>query len=223
MDNETTENTNQQPSPENKVDAVTQTINKLRDLGLDPNAFITLFIPVLEQLNRDTTERIRQEMQATVQQQAKLIGEQIVSTINTAAERKVVSMEQPVPGAQPVDMVPVNPGRQSMDIGTVLPLLLKLMGGGGEQTGGLGGSLKQMAETAKLFGTFYSEMMSPLVEIQAKMRQNVLNEMTTYSKTGGELPWEKEVTETKRPQRVELNQEERDQYFKDLGKRIRLT
>ncbi len=225
-----------QQANEEKVKKVNETIAKMRELGIDPNGFVTLFVPILEQMNREAVSAIRNEMQTSIERQAELIGQKIVSTINTEADRKVVSMNQsppvadpfhppqPAPAVEAVTNQPANNQRGGLNMDAILPLLLKYMAPGGGTGGDMGNSLKSMAETAKLFGSFYTEMMQPLVDIQAKMRQNVLAEMTTYSKTGGVLPWEREEPPApKVASTVSLNQGDRSKAISDLAKRIRLV
>jgi len=229
--------TKQPLSQKSQAQKVSDTIAKLNEMGIDPNSFVTLFIPVLEHQSREATAAIRNEMQSMIQQQSKLIGEQIVAEVTSKAASMntapppdgsmgadIVTTQQPAPssGQRP----PGGGGFGGASQSTIDLLVAKILGG--SQQGDLGGSLKQMADTAKVFGAFYSDMMQPLIDIQAKMRQNVLAEMTTYSKTGGELPWEREVTPTVTPAvpppaRANLNQEERDKAITELAKRIRLT
>jgi hypothetical protein len=77
-------------------------------------------------------------------------------------------------------------GNMMMDV--FLPMLMKqLMGPTATPApNGMG----QMVEMANSWGAIMKAMMQPVVEMQATMRQSVLNEMSTYSKTGGKLPWE---------------------------------
>ena len=229
------ENTQETPAGNPPVDErqkkVTETVDKMRELGIDPNAFITLLIPIMERFNNDAAAKMRQELKSQVD----AIGTSIFEKINAEADRKVASMKQnqQVPEQQPpVQEVIQNPAQQQnpgrgggfnpMANPDIMSLLAKMLGGG-QQQGDVGSSLKQMAETAKVFGTFYSEMMQPLVDIQAKMRQNVLAEMTTYSKTGGQLPWDEEEEKPARQTHASLNQDERNKRISDLAKRIRLT
>ena len=77
------------------------------------------------------------------------------------------------------------------DIEALLPVILKMFTGSGAASAD--GGLAQVAQSAKNVADFMKTVMQSIVEMQATMRQSALQEMTTYSKTGGELPWEREV------------------------------
>ena len=81
-----------------------------------------------------------------------------------------------------------------------------------------------MAQSAKNVADFMKTVMQPIVEMQATMRQSVLQEMATYSKTGGTLPWDRETVEVKPAPKTtaNLNQADRAEKIKDLAKQIRL-
>jgi hypothetical protein len=217
----------QQPEPDSNP--LNRTVNRLSELGIDPNSFVSLFLPVLEQMNQKSVETMRREMSAQVQQ----VAQQIIESVNVEADRRLANMNQPQqtanvydypggmePAVQTVLPAATGGNRQGIDINAIAPLLVKLMSGGNSGDNGFS-SLKGMAETAKMFGEFYSSMMAPLVDLQARMRQNVLSEMTTYSKTGGTLPWELPVEEPK--PRVELNQAERKRRIDAMARNIRLS
>jgi hypothetical protein len=234
MENEQNNTTANETKQTEQVNAVDQTISKMRELGLDPNAFVTLFMPVLEQMTKNVAASLRQEMQTNIQQQSEIIGQRIVSTINTEAERKIASMNSEPLTAQPdptfgapqpaitTTNQPQQGGRQGVDINAVLPVIMKMMGGGSSGDGGMVDSMKKMAETAKIFGTFYTELMAPMNSLKSQMTHDILSELTTLSKTGGVLPWEQDSAAPAAP-RVNLNQQEKDKKIADLAARIRFT
>ncbi len=216
---------NDAPAP----DPVTETVSKMRDLGLDPNAFVTLFMPVIEQMNRQSAENLRKEIQMAISIQAKQIGQQIVENINTETDKKLASMNQPAanvfdyPQATQSENVPAVAGRQSVDVNSLMPAILKMISGGSGSGNGMAESMKQMTETAKIFGTFYSELMAPMNSVKSQMMHDILAELTTLSKTGGTLPWEYESAPAPAPRTAVLNQEERQRRIDAMARKIRLT
>jgi hypothetical protein len=57
------------------------------------------------------------------------------------------------------------------------------------------------------------------------MRSGLLQEMSTYSKTGGQMPWERETSRTveNTPVRANLNQDELVALADEVAKRIRFN
>jgi hypothetical protein len=124
-------------------------------------------------------------------------------------QSQMSAVQQPVNQQQPgMSMVPAGgdlpagpglmqgggmggPGGMMQNIAGIVPILKMLglvPGGGAEQPGN--GGLSQMATLAKSWGEVMRAMMEPVVEMQTTMRQSLLSEMQTYSRTGGTLPWE---------------------------------
>ena len=182
-------------------------------------------VPVIEQVVMKTVEglNLAKTMEAAVNARADQIANQVIAQLNARADEAEKAARE-----QAAQLAPVRPATGASGLSPDNPMMQaifgKLLGVGGSSTGD--GGLDQMAKLASSWGNVMKAIMQPVVEMQATMRQNLLSEMSTYSKTGGTMPWEKDTTTgTVQPERrvANLNQEELKTIAQEVANRIRLT
>jgi hypothetical protein len=216
---------NQGNNPQNPTEEPADAIEKMRQAGIDPNAIVNLMVPVIEQVVVKTVEglNLTKTMETAINARADQIANQVIAQLNAradeaekAAREQAPQMAQVRPAAGTGALSPDNPMMQA--------IFGKLLGVGGSPASD--GGLDQMAKLASSWGNVMKAIMQPVVEMQATMRQNLLSEMSTYSKTGGTMPWEKDSGHgTVQPERrvANLNQEELKIIAQEVANRIRLT
>jgi len=216
---------NQGDNPQNPTERPVDAIEKMRQAGIDPNAVVNLMVPVIEQVVVKTVEglNLTKTVEAAVAARADQIANQVIAQLNARADEAEKTAREQAP-----QMAPVRPaagtGALSPDNPMMQAIFGKLLGVGGSPASD--GGLDQMAKLASSLGNVMKAIMQPVVEMQATMRQNLLSEMSTYSKTGGTMPWEKDTApSTIQPERrvANLNQEELKTIAQEVANRIRLT
>ncbi|MFA5385932.1 MAG: hypothetical protein WC364_14970 [Eubacteriales bacterium] len=210
------QNPGQQPEQSEGIKRVQALKSKCDELGFDLN----LFFDMMGGVAQNAVKSSQQEISGLVEMKVKTLGDNLAGQIKANndslrlelsplvafvkdIQSQVSQVQQPAQMQQPVGnaMVPMGgeipPGQGLMQgsggkpgFGDIIQLL-KMFGMGGnsgEQPGN--GGLSQMATLAKSWGEVMRAMMEPVVEMQTTMRQSLLSEMQTYSRTGGTLPWE---------------------------------
>ncbi len=216
---------NRGENPRNQTERPADAVEKMRQAGIDPNEVVGLMVPIIEQVVVKTVEGLNlvKTVEAAVNARADQIANQVISQLNARADeaektaREQASQLAPVrPASGPGALSPDNPMMQA--------IFGKLLGVGGSPASD--GGLDQMAKLAASWGNVMKAIMQPVVEMQATMRQNLLSEMSTYSKTGGTMPWERDIAAgTIQPERrvANLNQEDLKTIAQEVANRIRLT
>lgn len=204
--------------------------DKLRSLGIDPNELIqTLIIPVVDQLEEMRSKALNEKLARVVEDAASKASQRASEEFMAKLNQQInspPSQESPSPAggipAQETIQMPRAGGSGAME--TLLPVLVKMFTGG-NGTAPADGGLAQMAQTAKNYAEFTRTVMQPIIEMQATMRQSVLSEMTTYSKTGGTLPWERDTVESAPEPKTtaSLNQADKDKTVKNIASRIKFV
>lgn len=216
---------NQGENPQNTPEKPADAIERMRAAGIDPNAVVNLLLPVVDALFTKKLQDldISKQIDTAVEKQSEKSAEKVIAYFNAKADEAEKATRE-----QQASQV-LAPGRAAPGTGTMAPdnpmmaaLFNRLLGGGGSPTGD--GSLDQMAKLAASWGNVMKAIMQPVVEMQATMRQSLLTEMATYSKTGGTMPWEVQPG-TAQPERkvANLNQDELKIIAEEVAKRIRLT
>jgi hypothetical protein len=212
--------------PSNSVDVV----EKLRMLGVDPNDLVrTLIIPVIDQIEEKRAKALDVKIARVIEEASARASEKAATNFTAMLNEQLKGA-----GSTPLSSSHEQQTNQNTEVVTsprvgsngaieaLLPVILKMFTGRGVASAD--GGLAQMAQSAKNVADFMKTVMQPIVEMQATMRQSVLQEMTTYSKTGGELPWEREVIKALPEPKTTANltQEDRNRIILDLAKRIRV-
>jgi len=214
---------------QNEGNPLDKTVDKMRAIGLDPNDVVKLFLPVINQAISAAINGLElpKLVEVAVNKKGDLLANQVIEALNQrAAQEAAANPAAPAPNSQntPTGVVP----RSSFPPGIpadnpMMAMLFNTLLGGNKATGD--GSLDQMAKLASSWGNVMKAIMQPVVEMQTTMRQNLLQEITTYSKTGGTLPWEGNTPErhvANLNQGKILSDEDRKAIAKDIAKRIRL-
>lgn len=185
------------PPPRNELDDTVEALNRA---GINPAVLVKLFKPTIDQSVQENFKSLPALIGNSVKNETDRIAERVFAKVNAQADEMAATIKQqraqeapPVqqqapqlpPGA--IDSIASNPIAQLFSM-----IMQKSMGGmgNGEPAGNAG--LKQMASLATGWGEVMKAVMQPIAEMQATMRQSVLAEMSTYSKTGGALPWDKD-------------------------------
>ena len=213
-------------NPQNPTERPVDAIEKMRQAGIDPNEVVSLMVPVIEQVVMKTVEglNLSKTMEAAVNARADQIANQVIAQLNARADEAEKAAHEQAAQIAPARTTAGNTGGLSPDNPMMQAIFGKLLGVGGSSAGD--GGLDQMAKLASSWGNVMKAIMQPVVEMQATMRQNLLSEMATYSKTGGIMPWERDnATGTMQPERrvANLNQEELKIIAQEVANRIRLT
>jgi len=199
--------TGEETGPPNSMDVV----EKLRTLGVDPNDLVrTLIIPVIDQIEEKRAKALDVKIAKVIEDASARASEKAAANFTAMLNEQLkgagsapLSSPQEQPTNQNTEVITTPRAGSNGVIEALLPVILKMFTGSGAASAD--GGLAQMAQSAKNVADFMKTVMQPIVEMQATMRQSVLQEMTTYSKTGGELPWEREVPKAlPAPQRAGL-------------------
>ena len=165
-------------------------VEKLKESGIDPNALFALVTPLVENAATKVISGMNLPKLIDVAvdrsvgplvEQVKALGEKMGQGQQGQTGGKEAAA---VGGGGGLSGILNNPNVQTAVVN-------KLLGGSPD------GSLDAMTKMAKSYGDAIKMFMEPLVSIQSTMRQSVLAEMQTYSKTGGTLPWDREVEPAK--------------------------
>jgi hypothetical protein len=222
------ENTGQQPEQNDNMKRVKDFADKLKELGLDMNLMFDLFGGIAE----NAIKKSEQTLSGLIETKVKLLGDNLAGQVKTnydtlngqlapvigfvkQIQEQAGQMQQP--GGQmmqqPGGDIPAGPGLAAGgggiggamgNIANIVPILKMLglvPGAPAESTG-----MEQMIKMANGYGEFVKSIMAPITEMQTTMRQSLLQEMQTYSKTGGSLPWDADEAPPQRRQVAQLNQ-----------------
>jgi hypothetical protein len=222
------ENTGQQPEQNDNMKRVKDFADKLKELGLDMNLMFDLFGGIAE----NAIKKSEQTLSGLIETKVKLLGDNLAGQVKTnydtlngqltpvigfvkQIQEQAGQMQQPGGQmmVQPGGDIPAGPGLAAgggmaggkPDIfGLILQQVLPRLMGGGAHTENTG--MEQMIKAAQGYGEFVKAIMAPITEMQTTMRQSLLQEMQTYSKTGGSLPWDADEAPPQRRQVAQLNQ-----------------
>jgi hypothetical protein len=222
------ENTGQQPEQNDNMKRVKDFADKLKELGLDMNLMFDLFGGIAE----NAIKKSEQTLSGLIETKVKLLGDNLAGQVKTnydtlngqltpvigfvkQIQEQAGQMQQPggqMMVQQPGGDIPAGPGLAAGggiggamgNIANIVPILKMLglvPGAPTESTG-----MEQMVKMANGYGEFVKAIMAPITEMQTTMRQSLLQEMQTYSKTGGSLPWDADEAPAPRRQVAQLNQ-----------------
>lgn len=231
--------------------------DKLAALGLDMNFMFDMMGGVAENFVKKSEQRLSGLIDLKVKTLGDTLAKQvqdvsvnlnnqltpIISFVNQL-QQGVSQAQGQQPGGPGNALVPVsndippgpglgaggggnNPLAMINNIAPILKMLGLVPGGGNSEASGM----EQMIKAAQGYGEFVKAIMAPITEMQTTMRQSLLQEMQTYSRTGGSLPWdEKEEPAQPRRQVAQLNQPRRDipeldygQIAIELAKKIKIV
>ena len=240
QENGINENLNENPVDKKaeQVQRVKTLMANLEALGLD----INLLFDMMGGIAENQIKKTEVTLAGLIEAKTKTLGENLSGQVNESFE-KMNAQVKPLVGfvdqiqkqasvqstaVMPADgALPPGPGL-SNDGGSGpaavlnnLQPILKMLGlipttGTNVDSGNNG--LAQMASMAKSWGEVMRAMMEPVVQMQTTMRQSILSEMQTYSKTGGSLPWDGDPEEQPGRQVAALNQRRREKVEIDYEK-----